>query len=467
MRLCVCIALLALLVPAHLQQPAGSRFFNDATNNLHIEPAAGADIYLSGTNVTEMFSKISGLLASVSSLTAQLQSAVSQGTAQQASIGALQSTVAAQDDALAQQQTTIGSLESCLTNASPIDIATLGARAFDAWELNGKQLLAVANHYGSSYSTESMIYELQAATGTPTVFQNIATLGAAMLRQFVIDGESYLAIAQYHNDFSRNISSVVLKFNGTAYALHQSIPTLGALGIAYLDDTARSGHRFLVFGNHYDGTRFVLNSEVLVWNTTAKLFEHLQFIQTNAAYAAELRVNGVAHLYLAFTGGRVSHVLRYNGTRFVVVQNVSATWSTHLKPFRIGTSEYLASGLNLTAVQVLKFNNSSQQYEQFQTIAADASHGFEAFDVGGCTYLYVSSSESGGQTALNSEILRWDATKQQFVHVQYIPTIGGLYAKFFRTGSDAFLAVPNHRNGAAWAQTSHVYKWCGTQFSLK
>ena len=83
------------------------------------------------------------------------------------------------------------------------DIATIGAVDWESFEIDGETYLAVANHHNDSgYNVNSRIYKWD---GTEFVeVQAVATNGACDWESFEIDGETYLAVANYYNNSDYN-----------------------------------------------------------------------------------------------------------------------------------------------------------------------------------------------------------------------------------------------------------------------
>jgi len=66
------------------------------------------------------------------------------------------------------------------------------------FKINGDKYLAVANFYdGSTYSTKSVIYKW--SSGKFNKFQEIATEGAMGCTAFVINNDSFIAVASHYN----------------------------------------------------------------------------------------------------------------------------------------------------------------------------------------------------------------------------------------------------------------------------
>lgn len=475
-RSCATICFVASLVLAVMgslaQASTDSLIFSNKTG-LFIESSDGTDVFVNKANVREAFTTIAKVQSQLSTQTsavssqsifaAQLESRlVSQSSTFAAQLQSMSTTNAA---ALNSQLSTLlvgmNANLRCLNNPTPINISTSSAISFDAWTtLDGVSFLAVANYAsGVSFLVNSAIYQYNPNTGSFFLYQTIPTQGAYFVKQFPIDGVSYIAISQYTNGATRTINSIVMRHNGNSYVLHQSIPTKGAIGVAFFRDLG-SGEGFLAFVNHYDDSTFLLDSQVLRWNNATNQFVHLQYIQTNYAETVEFLVIGnVAHLFIANAHGTPSYIHRWNGAQFVGVQNITNNnGARHLKPFVIGNDTLLvATNHDGGSSEIFKYRSATSQFTSIQNITTTTPLGAEAFTIGANSYLFIVSD-----TASSSPVFQWDPIQSRLNHFQDIPTALGYFATFFTAGSDSFLAVPSLSN-----TFSVIYKWCGSKFALQ
>lgn len=114
------------------------------------------------------------------------------------------------------------------------EIPTIGALDWESFTINGEAYLAVANfHNDSTHNVDSKIYKWD---GTSFIeFQSIPTNGAREWKSFEINGETYLVIANYYDGSSRNINSKIYKWNGISFVDFQEIPTAGAIDWEYFE----------------------------------------------------------------------------------------------------------------------------------------------------------------------------------------------------------------------------------------
>ena len=98
---------------------------------------------------------------------------------------------------------------------------------------------------------------------TITEFQNIPSNGANDFKSFKINGETFLALANYMNNSSVEINSHIYKWNGTEFDLFQEIPTLGASDweAFYIDSVF-----YIAVANYKNNETNRTNSIIYKWN---------------------------------------------------------------------------------------------------------------------------------------------------------------------------------------------------------
>jgi hypothetical protein len=107
-------------------------------------------------------------------------------------------------------------------------ILTHSARDWESVAIGGKTYLAVANNQiGNTRTAQSMIYVWNSADAEFDEFQSVITYGAHDMNSFMVDGATYLAVANNKSDETPTVSSDILKWDGSTFAEAQSIPTQG------------------------------------------------------------------------------------------------------------------------------------------------------------------------------------------------------------------------------------------------
>ena len=114
-------------------------------------------------------------------------------------------------------------------------LTTKNAADSEAFEIDGETYIAIANiHTSGTYTTESTIHKFNTETGTfdVTPIQSITTDGAQNFHSFEINGETYLAVAEFLHDGNvgdptntREIDSTIYKWNGSTFATFDTITT--------------------------------------------------------------------------------------------------------------------------------------------------------------------------------------------------------------------------------------------------
>eukprot|EP00051_Salpingoeca_urceolata_P012457 m.154375 g.154375 ORF g.154375 m.154375 type:complete len:457 (+) comp17497_c1_seq1:2425-3795(+) len=156
--------------------------------------------------------------------------------------------------------------------------------AADAFGLGEEEFLAVAQTVDSlsgSSGTKSLLYK-RTDSGQPFTYepvQEFYTPGATSLQHFVIDGVSYLAVANNFNG-STHRDSAVYAWNSVTFRfdLLQHISATEAVDVAFFEAGPR---RFLAFAQR--STSSSSQSASPVYEFRGGLFEHVFDLQTNGA----------------------------------------------------------------------------------------------------------------------------------------------------------------------------------------
>ena len=92
-------------------------------------------------------------------------------------------------------------------------LGTNGALDWEYFSIEESHYLVVANYRNdSTYNVNSRIYKWDPATQLFDSYQTIGTNGAHDWEYFTIGDDHFLVVANYHNDSTRNINSVVYCF---------------------------------------------------------------------------------------------------------------------------------------------------------------------------------------------------------------------------------------------------------------
>ncbi|MCB8950820.1 MAG: right-handed parallel beta-helix repeat-containing protein [Ardenticatenales bacterium] len=153
---------------------------------------------------------------------------------------------------------------------------------------------------------------------------------------------------------------------------------------------------------------------------------------------------------------------------FQQIQNIPTHRAWDWEAFTIGGDTYLAVANSSDDVSVninsyiYRWNGSA--FIETQAIPTNSAYDWEAFTIGGDTYLALANLHNGITYHIDSRIYRWNGSA--FVEVQAIPTVGAFDWESFTIGSDTYLAVASHHNDSSYNADSYIYRWNGNAFVL-
>uniref|UniRef100_A0ACB8F9V3 Uncharacterized protein n=1 Tax=Sphaerodactylus townsendi TaxID=933632 RepID=A0ACB8F9V3_9SAUR len=266
--------------------------------------------------------------------------------------------------------------------------------------------LAVANFEQNERGRElSVIYKWNYRKEKFVTYQRIATHGARDWEAFVIDGETFLAVANHRKGNNHNIYSVIYRWNSRTglFEINQTIPTSGAYDWEFF---TIGPYSFLVVANTFNGTSTILYSHIYIWFSGA--FQLFQSILTFGAADWE--------------------VFRIQDRVFLAVANSHSYDSGTVAPNNFYTINSSIYELNITA----------QKFVKFQDILTYSALDWEFFSVGEDYFLVVANSFDGATFSVNSIIYRWQGY-EGFVAVHYLPTFGCRDWEAFNTTAGSYL----------------------------
>jgi hypothetical protein len=339
-------------------------------------------------------------------------------------------------------------------------IPTIGAMDWEFFTIGSDSYLAVANqHNDSTFNVDSKIYLWNGASFSET--QSIPTNGAWDWEFFTIGSDSYLVVANRFNGSTYNIDSNIYRWNGVVFTETQSILTYGAADWEFFTIGSDS---YLVVANRYNGSAWDVNSVIYQWNGTS--FVILQSILTNGAADWEFFTIGndyylvVANQYNGSTRNLNSRIYYWNGASFVEFQSIFTNGAMDWEFFTIGSDSYLAvaNGHNDSSYSVSSriYRWNGVNFVEFQSIPTNGARDWEFFTIGNDYYLAVANEFNDSTYNIDSKIYRWNGTG--FVESQSIPTNGAIDWESFSIGSDSYLVVANQYNGSTHNIDSKIYK---------
>lgn len=295
--------------------------------------------------------------------------------------------------------------------------------------------------------------------------QSIATNGANDSKSFVIDGTTYLAIANYQDNSTVELNSAIYKWENNQFTLFQELSTKGASDWEFF--TIESQH-YLATANYKSQTNYEINSTIYKWNGDSMIV--FQDIPTSAAYDWEsFTINDTVYLAVANqlngAGGSSTNstIYKWNGTQFDSIQSILTSGATDWEAFTIQDSLHFIGIANAYGVSAELFKWNGTQFVTYQAIISIATTGIETFVIDNEYYLATSNGRSFSSYFTNSQIFKWNGT--QFISHQLIPTVGAFDWEYFLMDNQHFLCVANYQDdNVNYDLESVIYRWNGSTF---
>ncbi len=159
--------------------------------------------------------------------------------------------------------------------------------------------------------------------------------------------------------------------------------------------------------------------------------------------------------------------------KFVHFQPIYTHGCRHILPLHVDGKQLLISSnfFNTTSSKVFSevysYNAASDKFEYIQSLPSLSVVHHSGITFGSETFLFMSNFYNGQSYKVKSEIFKWDAQAQEFVHLQFIRTKGVRESNFFVMDNDLYLAVANSHDGTTYMVDSIIYKYCDGQFSIE
>ena len=345
------------------------------------------------------------------------------------------------------------------------DLPTRGAVGVEHFTIDGNLFLAFANFHGDikKYKTSSMIYKMDSSTGRLSLYQTLQTRGAYDLEYFSIANKHFLAVAN-HYDGTHRLDSTVYQWNGKLFVDFQKLSTNGASHFTYFKI---HGKNYLAVANHHDGSTHSIKSVIYKWSSGK--FNRFQDISTEGALGcAAFVING--DTFIAFANyynsqhkySVQSTVFKWSGGHFVKLQSLQTYGARDVKSFNINGHTFLAfanyysGSKHNTNSFIYKWNGN--KFVLFQSIPTRGTTGWYPFVINGQTYLGV-TNYYGDSQKYNAKSVVYRASGARFIKYQEIPTNGARGMTSFEYKGHTYLAVANYYNGQKRNINSALYKW--------
>eukprot|EP00808_Paulinella_micropora_P027399 g26471.t1 len=244
---------------------------------------------------------------------------------------------------------------------------------------------------------------------------------------------------------------------GCCYITVQLVPTKGAKSW----EAFRIGNStYLLVANFWDGSTYLVNSVLYRFDQgqPASPLVQVQTIPTKDA-----------HDWEAFQIGNVTYLLVANAYDDSTYLTIPTKCAVDWEAVQIGNFTYLIvannvdSSTRLVNSVLYRFNEGqpASPLVQVQTIPTNCAVDWEAFQIGGVTYLLVANWYDGSTHLVNSVLYRFDQGQPAslLVQVQNIPTKGAKDWEAFQIGGVTYLLVANNYDGSTCLVNSVLYRF--------
>ena len=294
-------------------------------------------------------------------------------------------------------------------------LSTLGAYGIEHFTIGEVHYMAIANNFDHmhGYKQNSAIYKW--STGKFEEFQVIPTNGASGVKFFTIEGDHYLAVAEYRGGGSaRSIDSFVYKWKQGRFVKYQNILTDSARAC---DSIVIANETFLVYANYYHPQN-KYNTESNVYKWSGGHFLKFQSVQTQGAYSAKFfRVNG--HVFLAFAnhytgskGNTNSPIYKWDGVKFTLFQEIPTQGAMEMHPFEMNGEMFLAISNHHGdsggySVRSVLYKASGAQFTLYQDLQTFGAQGVHATVHKGQRYLVFANQYYKGKNNIDSFVYKF------------------------------------------------------------
>ena len=473
----------------------------EGENNVFI--TAGEIVVIDPTNTTasatHLLATLSALRTTVlnyqETLSSMQMAFQSQASSLQASfdsqVSSRASMIAAQyNTQLQSQQETLEFHQTCIctpqgralfniSSITPIQFETARAVQVIHFEIDGVHYIAVSEQQNTTSNrvVNSHIYSFNGTDLTLT--QSILTRGNYDMDVIFIDGDYYLAIAEFYDTYSRNgTTSDVWKWDRQTqkFMLYQNIPII----------RWAEGVQFFVLGGS-DAYLVIGGSPILLlkWNPVSRLFEPKQNFSSLTLYSVHnnsihyypytlyrssfSEIDGIPYLAFSAYGVAWANVCRYNSTTGLFdyferfdgnrVRDIKFTVVplALLSPDMAQSNSYLFQSVDRTITRNATYTNSSRSTTSAVVNASASSFGpaypepsstFSSQSTIGAVFVVVANDGSS-----SSYISRWNGSS--FQYYQDLPIAGAREVTPFSLGGSAYLSVASESGYGS----STVFVW--------
>lgn len=302
--------------------------------------------------------------------------------------------------------------------------------------------------------------------------QRIATSGARAVERFDVDGLELLAVAQLAVDVPGQAAAMHAGDSDTDLLLLRReggrfVPwgTLPGPGGEDAEAFAIDGRRFLAIASIRSGPgpyRHTIDSVIHEWVDGA--FTAFQRVQGFAAKQwRHWSIDGRHFLGLAQgverpglpDENRPSLVLEWDGERFVEHQRIDSRWAYNWHAFAVGATHFVAHAEHLGPSVLYRWDADSDRLQAHQDLVGRAGRAFASFERDGAHHLLVAGLETP------PVLLRFDG--ERFAPVQELEGLGARELEVIEQDGRLFVVRVNFILGTPAdphpVMTSVVYEW--------
>lgn len=286
------------------------------------------------------------------------------------------------------------------------DILTSGARDWEYFSMDGDHFLVVANFFdGSRYAIDSRIYKWDFGTRRFKFLHEVRTSGAIDWEAFVIEGRQYLAVANHRaptGGFTANSQILAWSAGAQRFEVVQLVPAAGAADWEYFEI---DGVPHLALASYREDGPFAVNSVVYAWSAASRRFVAVQQLPTRGAHNCEVFVvDGETYLAVAnHFDGRTHNIASavYRWSRaaggFQQIQSIGTNGATDIHAFAYGGVQFLAVAnfhndgtVHLTS-RVFAWSRAEQRLVSVLQVPTSGAYGWATYAADGAEFLAVAN----------------------------------------------------------------------------
>jgi hypothetical protein len=305
-----------------------------------------------------------------------------------------------------------------------------------------------------------------------TELQRIPTSGARAVEAFTLDGRDLLAIPQLALDIpgtaagmnagDSNTELLLLQRQQGGYAPFATLPAPGGEDAEFFTIGARSFLAVACIRTGAGPYEYVTESFIYEWDGTA--FTLFQAVPTFAAKQWKYWAIGDRH-FLGLAQGlalpqfegrnRDSIIFEWDGARFVEFQHIPSKWAYNWHPFTLDGQYFVAHADHVTKSMLYRWNGT--EYVAHQSLLEDSGRAFAQFET---VYLVAAS------LTRPPSVLRWDGSS--FVAIGNLDGLGARELRVIRKDGLTTLIRINFILGTPAeprpSLSSQVYEWRDGEF---